>query len=283
MISQRMTSAVLGLPALLPMLLSACADLTAGARPGAPHEVVVTTTEFSFSAPDTIPAGLTRIRLFNQGSEPHHVQLARLDDGRTIGELRDSLTAGADLPSWVTFVGGPNDPAPGAPSEVIVSLVPGSYAMLCFIPSADGVSHLAKGMIRSLAVTPVPPAARHQPEPRADARLTLNDFSFELRPGLKAGRRTIRVENVGPQPHEVVLARLAPGKTLVNALSWLKHREGPMPGETYGGTVALQAGQVNFVTADFSRGEYVLLCFVPDSGDGRPHVAHGMVRQISVE
>jgi hypothetical protein len=30
-------------------------------------------------------------------------------------------------------------------------------------------------------------------------------------------------------------------------------------------------------------GEYVLLCFVPDSGDGRPHVAHGMVRRLRVE
>jgi hypothetical protein len=81
----------------------------------------------------------------------------------------------------------------------------------------------------------------------------------------------------------VVLARLAPGKTLADVLSWLKHREGPPPGEAYGGTVALQAGQVNFVTVEFPRGEYVLLCFVPDSSDGRPHVAHGMVRQISVQ
>jgi hypothetical protein len=282
MISLRMVPALPGLPALLPVLLGACADLTAGVRRPAPHEVVITTTEFSFRAPDTIPAGLTRIRLFNKGSEPHHVQLARLDDGRTIGELRDSLTAKAALPSWVTFVGGPNDPAPGAPSEVIVSLVPGSYAMLCFIPSADGVPHLAKGMIRDLVVAPAPPIGT-QPEPHADARLALDDFGFELTPGLRAGRRTVRVENIGPQPHEVVLARLSPGKTLADALSWLEHRKGPMPGEPYGGTVALQAGQVNFVTADFPRGEYILLCFVPDSGDGRPHVAHGMIRQISVE
>jgi hypothetical protein len=245
------------------------------------HEVVVTTTDFSFRAPDTIPAGLTRVRLFNQGREPHHVQLARLDDGRTIGELRDSLTAGADLPSWVTFVGGPNEPASGAPSEVIVSLTPGSYAMLCFIPSADGVPHLAKGMIRGLWVTPAP--TRGQREPEADARLTLNDYGFELTPALKAGRRTIRVENSGPQPHEVVFGRLAPGKTIADVLSWLEHRDGSPPGEPYGGTVALQTGQVNFVTGEFPRGEYVLLCFVPDSGDGRPHVAHGMVRQVRVE
>lgn len=270
-----------GLPALLLVLLSACADLTARPRPGAVHQLVVTTTDFAFRAPDTILAGLARIRLVNEGSEHHHVQLARLEDGHTTGELRDTLTAGAGLPAWVTFVGGPNTPAPGVPSEVIVSLTPGAYAMLCFIQSADGVPHLAKGMIRDLRVMPSP--VGNQPEPRADVRLTLDDYGFELTPRLKAGRRTIRVENSGPQPHEVLLARLAPGKTMADVLSWLQQREGPMPGETYGGTVALQASQVNFVTAVFSRGEYVLLCFVPDSGDGRPHVAHGMIRQVSVE
>jgi hypothetical protein len=65
-------------------------------------------------------------------------------------------------------------------------------------------------------------------------------------------------------------------------LAWFKTKEGPPPGEPYGGTVALQTGQVNFVVADFTPGDYALLCFVPDAGDGRRHVAHGMVSQIRV-
>ena len=136
-------------------------------------------------------------------------------------------------------------------------------------------------MIRGLWVAPAPTLGQREPE--ADARLTLTDYGFDLTPALKAGWRTIRVENSGPQPHEVVFGRLAPGKTIADVWSWLEHRDGLPPGEPYGGTVALQAGQVNFVTAEFSHGEYVLLCFVPDSGDGRPHVAHGMVRRIRVE
>lgn len=270
----------LGLAALLLVPLSACSELPARSLPMALHDVVVTTTDFSFRAPDTIPAGLTRIRLLNEGSEPHHVQLVRLADGRTIEELRDSLTAGDHHLSWVTFVGGPNVPAPGAPSEVVVSLPPGSYAMLCFVSSPDGVPHLAKGMLRELSV--VSAGAASQPEPQADVRLTLNDFGFGFTPELTAGRHTIRVENSGPQPHEAIFTRLAPGKTMADVVSWLKRREGPPPGETYGGTVVLEEGQVNFFTADFPRGEYVLLCFVPDSGDGKTHLAHGMIRQISV-
>ncbi len=268
------------LAALLLVMVSGCSELPARGRGTAAYEVVVRTTDFAFRAPDTIPAGLTRLRLFNEGRERHHVQLVRLEAGRTAEELRDSLGAGEALPSWVTLVGGPNVPPPGSPSEVVVSLAPGSYVMLCFISSADGVPHLAKGMLRKLSVVPGP--ALNQPEPRADTRLTLNDFGFVLTPELKAGRRTIRVENSGPQPHEVLFARLAPGKTVGDVLGWLKQREGPPPGETYGGAAALQPDQVNFLTAEFPPGEYALLCFVPDSGDGRPHVAHGMVRQITV-
>ncbi len=49
-----------------------------------------------------------------------------------------------------------------------------------------------------------------------------------------------------------------------------------------GGTTFLSRGASNDVTADFKPGEYALLCMVPDAGDGKPHVAHGMVRQITV-
>jgi hypothetical protein len=266
--------------ALWLVAVSACSDLPAHDRPAPVHEMSITSIDFSYIAPDTIPAGLTRIRLSNHGKEYHHAQLARLQAGHTVAELRDSLAAKQGLPSWVTFVGGPNVPGPGKPSEVVVALQAGAYAVLCFVSSDDGVPHLAKGMIRELAVVPAGQAT--QPEPRADARMALDDYGFALAPGLTAGRRTIRVENQGPQPHEVEFVKLQPGKAAADVLAWLRTEEGPPPGEPLGGTVALQAGQVNYVIADFTAGDYALICFVPDSGDGRPHVAHGMVSQIRV-
>jgi hypothetical protein len=259
--------------------VAACSDLPARDHPATIHDIAITSTDFSYVAPDTIPAGLVRIRLSNAGKEHHHAQLARLPAGRTVAELRDTLAAGG-LPSWVTFVGGPGVPAPGLPSEVIVPLEPGSYAVLCFVESENRVPHLAKGMIRELAVVPGEESGR--PEPRWDARLLLDDYSFAFTSGLTAGRRTIRVENRGPQPHEVVFVRLRPGRTAADVLAWFKNKKGPPPGEPFGGTVALQSGQINFVIADFTPGDYALLCFVPDAGDGRRHVAHGMVSQIRV-
>ena len=35
-------------------------------------------------------------------------------------------------------------------------------------------------------------------------------------------------------------------------------------------------------SADLTAGEYALMCFVPDSKDGKPHFAHGMMKTIKV-
>ena len=44
----------------------------------------------------------------------------------------------------------------------------------------------------------------------------------------------------------------------------------------------IQNGGVNYMTLDLTPGTYAFYCFVPDAKDGQPHVAHGMVREITV-
>lgn len=247
--------------------------------PAAANLVTVTATEFAFAAPATIPAGLTTVRLVNQGREMHHVQLVKLAEGHTAAEL---LQQGeGPLPAWATFVGGPNVHAPGAHSEATLVLEAGEYALVCFIPSPDGVPHIAKGMVKPLTVSPAQSDAEVQ-APVADVRMTLHDYSFAIDPEISAGRHTIQVANAAQQPHEVALMRLAPGKTPQDLLAWIERQQGPPPATPLGGTSLLSAGEINQITADFEPGEYVLLCFVPDAKDGRPHVAHGMVRQLTV-
>ncbi|HEX6369685.1 MAG TPA: hypothetical protein VF006_12265 [Longimicrobium sp.] len=243
-----------------------------------PNLVTVTASEFAFAAPATIPAGLTTVRLVNQGREMHHVQLVRLDPGHTVAELT-AIGHDEPMPAWAHFVGGPNVPTPGGHSEATVQLQAGTYALVCFIPGADGVPHLMKGMIKPLTVVPATGGA---PLPAADVRMTLTDYAFDIAPELTAGRHTIQVVNAAAQPHEVVLMRLAPGKTPQDLLAWLQSQNGPPPAMPMGGTSFLSPGESNQIAADFEPGEYALLCFVPDAKDGAPHVAHGMVRQITV-
>jgi uncharacterized cupredoxin-like copper-binding protein len=244
-----------------------------------PNLVTVTASDFAFAAPATVPAGLTTVRLVNEGKEMHHAQLVRLDEGHTVEELMKAGEHGP-LPAWARFVGGPNVPAPQGFTEATLDLAPGTYALVCFVPSPDGVPHLMKGMVKPLTVVPAeqPSAAR---APVADVRLTLRDYAYDITPEITAGRHVIRVDNAAQQPHEIVLMRLAPGKTAQDVIAWVHAQNGPPPAMPVGGTTLLSMGESNVLTLDFEPGEYALLCFVP-APDGKPHVAHGMVRQITI-
>src|SRR5690606_9944383 len=113
-----------------------------------------TATDFSFDGPDTAPAGLTTVSMVNNGTELHHIALIRLDDGHTMAELFEAMSAGpGPLPEWAIEVGGPSAAGPGGQIAATVPLEEGNYAVLCFIPSpADGMPHIMKGMARELTV-----------------------------------------------------------------------------------------------------------------------------------
>jgi hypothetical protein len=253
--------------------------------------VRVVATDYAFQAPDSIPAGRTEIRLVNKGPELHHVSLFRLTNGKRLADLLEALKVPGPLPAWATDVGGPNAPAPGSESNATLTLEPGRYAMLCFIPATDGQLHMRKGMVKEFAVVR-PAGAQARPAatraadaaPRPDVVMTLRDYAFDLSAPITAGTRTIRVRNAGPQAHEVLIARLAPGATAAQLLAFIeKPTGGPPPGAPLGGTTGMATGRENDVTIEFTRGEYAFICFVPDDKDGKPHLAHGMVRQVRVE
>jgi hypothetical protein len=247
----------------------------------APQEVVVHTRDFVFQSPDTIHSGVTTFRLINEGPDIHHIQLVRLEDGHTLDDLMRHLAAGNPPPHWAVEVGGPNTPGiPGEETNGTLDLKPGNYALLCVIPAPDGEPHIMKGMVKPLTV--VPASGRTAEMPAAEIRMVLDDYSFDTDAPITAGRRTIRVDNVAAQPHEVLFVKLEPGKTAADFLQFMHKPEGAPPGKVVGGTTGLAKGLVNQVTIDFEPGEYALLCFLPDAKDGAPHFVHGMVKQIRV-
>jgi hypothetical protein len=94
----------------------------------------------------------------------------------------------------------------------------------------------------------------------------------------------VRVENRAAQPHELVLVKLAPGKTMDDVLAFmLSGEEGDPPGRPMGGMQGLTKGQVANFEVYLDPGTYGLICFIPDAGDGKPHFVHGMVDHITVE
>jgi hypothetical protein len=247
-----------------------------------PAAITVTAKDYSFEAPDQVRPGVTTMRLVNNGTEMHHAQLVKLDEGKTMADVAKALKNPGPPPAWVKFVGGPNAVAPGKEAESTSVLSPGNYVYLCFIPSSDGVMHAAKGMVKPFTVSGDTDTAKAE-LPASVTTIKMLDYDYQLSQPLTPGRHTIRVENAGPQPHELALLKLAPGKTVADFAAWDKGgMKGPPPAEPMGGVVALDMGGNATFTADLAAGDYALMCFIPDSKDGKPHHAHGMMKPIKV-
>jgi uncharacterized cupredoxin-like copper-binding protein len=137
-------------------------------------------------------------------------------------------------------------------------------------------------MMRPLTVTGNGSTLMAAAEPAADVVMTLNDYGFTLSKPLTAGKHIIRVDNAGPQAHELILAKLAPNKTATDLVKWIDKMAGPPPGQPLGGVAGMHTGQHAYIMVDLTPGDYALLCEIPDAKDGKPHVAHGMVKQITV-
>jgi len=248
----------------------------------ADHVVRVVATDYRLSLPTSLHAGLTTFRLENQGHELHQLYLARLAGEKSAADLVNAIKAGGPPPSWAIDVGGPNgvDPAGTAP-DVTVRLTPGHYAALCIIPSADGVPHVMKGMYADVTVVPGPQQASLPPSP--DLTVTLQDYGYRASAPLTAGYHRVLVRNDGKQSHELELARLAPGKSPGDIVAWIERMKGAPPASFLGGVSPLAPGQENALSLTLTPGHYVMLCFIPDATDGKPHTAHGMIHDFIIK
>jgi hypothetical protein len=278
------------------VLLAACASGEKNAEPApdsasamtaasavTPPEVTIVAKDFAYEAPDSIAGGMVTLKLVNHGSTYHHVQLVRLLEGKTFTDLTEGLKhmqPGSPPPPWIEEVVGPNSPEPGGESRLIRDLAPGDYAIMCFVDTPDHVPHVMKGMIKPLTVTA--PVSASAAAPASDVTVQMTDYDWSLSAPLTAGRHVLRLENLAQQSHEMFIVRLDEGKTKEDFMKWGMSFAGPPPGKAMGGTSGQRNGDVAFVPVDLAAGNYLLVCFLPDAKDGKPHLAHGMIKELTI-
>ncbi|MEO7086881.1 MAG: hypothetical protein ABI442_16340 [Gemmatimonadaceae bacterium] len=244
--------------------------------------MTVRATDFKFEAPSTIPSGATAFHLENAGKEVHHLWLVQIKDGHTYGDFVKAMDAWSapKKPDWAIDVGGPNDVSPGMTASAVITLEPGKYAMVCYVPAADGRAHVMHGMFKEITVLQGEAIAA---EPTPDITIKTTDYSYDISKPITAGNHVIRIENLANQSHEVVIGQLKSGKTMKQALDWLNAgQHGAAPVVAMGGASGLSKGRHQIITMDFEPGRYVLFCFIPDAKDGKPHTEHGMMKEFTV-
>jgi uncharacterized cupredoxin-like copper-binding protein len=246
----------------------------------------VSARDYTYDAPESLPSGLIRIRMQNTGQEDHQAQLLKLNAGVTTDQFQAALQKGPGAAlALATAQGGPNAEKPGQTADAVQNLQPGQYVFLCFVPSADGTPHYAKGMIKPVQVTAASPAPATQ-FPTTANTVTAHDFVFDGTPtSLPAGQTTVTFKNAGSQSHEMSLVKLNPGVTLDQlrtVLSSSTPPSGPPPFTSEGGMGGIAPGATGQTTVNLSAGTYALICNIPDPATGKPHVALGMLAGLTV-
>ena len=225
-----------------------------------------------YSAPRSIPAGLTRITLKNEGEEPHKAQLVRIEGNHSIAEAR---RARRPFPRWLYTEGGVGMTEPGKTDSVIQRLNPGRY----YITGTYG----EKGRVAPLRVVGKRSSATL---PATSGSIVANEYSF-IASGLQAGNNTLEFGNDGFEPHHAVVAAVKPGRSVGELRRSLRGRGAIPVGKIVDlknaqETAVLERGQKQVVRLRLEPRKYALLCFVPDRRGGPAHVVKGMVDGVTV-
>jgi hypothetical protein len=268
-------------------------------------ELTVTATDAGFALSESeVPAGRYLVTVINESSAPEAIAIfARLGDGMTLDDLSfaDELAAGTPMPEegpppesymWIfeAYMPGGTIATPDAPSQVVVDLRGGDYGVLTIdpIPAA------------ALAVTGDPDARIEGPEPEAAVTIVEEGaggegFRFTVNGEVQAGPQIIEVLNASDQPHEVVGEQYPDPLTMEQILAsfMFDPSSGATPPPdlvdeerlTMAGYAGVQSiGTTQWVVMDFSPGQAVFLCFVPDPvAEGIPHAMEGMISLVPVE
>jgi hypothetical protein len=262
---------------------------TSGQTKPAYPAITITGTDYAFSEPSTVQAGLVDITFVNNGKEPHQDNIARLNDGVSFDQFKSTLlgkNSDAAL-GLVKFYGGVNTLAPGQRQRAVLDFPAGNYVSICFVPAKDNKPHFAHGMLAQFEVKGNAPA--NQAQPKAEASVTLQDYSFKFSPNdtLPAKPVTVEVTNNGPQIHEIAIGKLDKGVSYDKVVKMLQspnqQPSEPPPFTQAGGLGALQAGTHGWMNLNLTPGEYVALCYVPDMKTGKPHFMMGMYNHFFVK
>ncbi|MEM6517418.1 MAG: hypothetical protein AAF688_14650, partial [Bacteroidota bacterium] len=94
----------------------------------------------------------------------------------------------------------------------------------------------------------------------------------------------LRVKNIGNEPHEMTIGKMAPEKNKNDLIEWAKTFQDipPVVASPSQGLSSLAPGLESYIKVEFDSGRWVFFSNVT-APDGRRQVEHGMVEIIEIE
>jgi plastocyanin len=266
--------------------LAGCGGLFGDKQAAAtPAKLTITASEagkqLHLSVPKSVPAGLVTVELTNMGKAFHEAQLIRLEPGHTPEDAIQVIAAeGAPSPGWIHAAGGTGPAPPGGKRSATQRLRPGNYIVYDAPFQNEG-----KGLKFGLASFKVQGEADDGGKlPKALAKIEAYEYGFRVS-GLTIGKNSVEFSNTGSEPHHVIAVPYKRGATLAEVREAFRAggAEPPLDFANVVYTARIDGGTKQITELDLDKpGKYALLCFVSDRKGGPPHVAQGMVAEITV-
>jgi hypothetical protein len=245
--------------------------------------------------PSTVKAGLVTLTLTNNDKVARSAQIIRVTGDQTVEDVLKVVNAEeTKIPDFMQDGGGLGEVAPGKTASATQNLAPGKYVIW---DDAGGDEEDAPGNdeLGAKGEFTVTGEASDAKLPEVAARVTATDkeeggkesYGFEFE-NLKAGTNEVRFENTGEQLHHALFLPLAKGKTIEDAEKAFASEEeptGPPPVDFANivGTTVIDGGIAQNISLDLKAGKYAVICFLSDRDGGKPHVAKGMIEELTVE
>ena len=242
----------------------------------------------ALEVPESVPAGVVRISLRNSDDLPREAQIIRVTGGQSPEEVIEAVSGeeGAPIPDFVQDGGGVAPVQPGQTGTVTQVLAPGDYVAIDLFEEEGEEETQSNAELGATASFTVEGDAGDAELPETDATITAVDYSFEAE-GLRPGKNEVRFENTGEELHHAILFPINEGvefSEVREAFASEEEPEGPPPVdfENQVGTSVIDGGNAQNVELELEEGRYAALCFIQDRAGGPPHVAKGMISELTV-
>ena len=241
---------------------------------------------YVIDGPRSVRSGAVRISVRNGTAKERGAQIIRIAGEHGVAEAvtaLDEVREGAPMPSWLRWAGGIGVVRPRSSATFTVDLRPGGYYVIdrSFDGKPADLTVLEKR--GRLEVRPGGDAAALATPPAA---ITATEYSFKAR-GLTASNEEVLLDNRGAEPHDFVLSPIVRGATLedVKAFAAGEDESGEPPVDFENEVISgvLEGGSRQTMRLGLKPGRYALICFTSDRGGGPPHVAKGMVTEVTVK
>lgn len=242
--------------------------------------LTITERDYEFEVSGQPVAGTLTVDVTNEGEEWHEIVMAKLQDGKTLDDVRTALEeAGEDEDPFAEFaddsgtviddLGGSQ--FPGTSYRITgSSIVAGEYALICFVPNAEGKPHFSLGMVSEFTIA----EGSADEVPDADVTFTADNEQLDGPKQIPAGETTMRIVNDSAGTRELGLLRVKDGKAMKDVAASLEAAdEGPPDPATapfdYFAYV-FDAEQDRSLTVDLTPGQWAIQVGDPEDESSPP-------------